>query len=86
VSGISIFETALSYQYEQFMREVVSVNAINGGLTSGWTSGLIGELEWSNGFGVLVANLSRRPPVDYYGFLEYQRSFRIDLLNGQIVQ
>jgi hypothetical protein len=105
VSGINIFETALSYGYEQFLREVASVNAINGGMVPGWTSGLIGELDWKNGYGYLVVDLSRRLPlddsvpksilvqgvnssavaIDLVGFVEYQRSFRIELLTGNLI-
>jgi len=105
VSGINMFETALSYGYEQFLREVASVNAINGGMVPGWTSGLIGELDWKNGYGYLVCDLSRRLPlddsvaksilvqginsstvaIDLIGFVEYQRSFRIELLTGNLV-
>ena len=99
VSGINLFPQNQQYDFDQFLNELSSINAVNGGKSTGLTSGLIGEFEFNTGYRYTVADLSRRLPlddsvpksiqligvnvstkiVDYFCFIEYQRSITIDL-------
>jgi hypothetical protein len=62
VSGKNIFDDKQYYDFQTFINEVQSINAINGGITTGINNGLVGFHEWSNGYRYYVANLSRRLP------------------------
>ena len=64
VSGINLFPQNQTYDFDQFMTELKNANAINGGITTDLTSGLIGEAEFSSGYRYYVADLSRRLPLD----------------------
>ncbi len=62
VGGKNIFQRSLDYTFENFIQEMASINAINGGASTGITSGLVGQYEWENAYTYLVADLSRRLP------------------------
>jgi hypothetical protein len=64
LSGKMLFQQNLLYDYEVFNNEVQHTNAINGGLTTGLTSGLVGRYEWDNGYRYYVADLKRHLPAD----------------------
>ena len=64
ISGVNIFTNNEQFGYEQFQNELYGVNAVNGGLTDGITSGLISQNAFYNNYGYLVANVARRLPED----------------------
>jgi hypothetical protein len=64
VGGKNIFQRSLDYTFENFIQEMSAINAINGGASTGITSGLIGQYEWENAYCYLVADLSRRLPEE----------------------
>ena len=64
VAGENVFQQNLQYDYEEFLTEVSSANAINGNCTTGLTSGLIGQYEWDNAYRYYVADVGRRVPAE----------------------
>ena len=67
ISGKNCFSTSEQYDFSAFIDELSSANAINGGLSTGLTSGLIGHFEFDNVFRYYVADVSRRLPADTIG-------------------
>lgn len=63
--GRNVFEQALDYNFSHFLDEVSRVNALNGGVSEGLTSGLLSERDFAIGYKYLVADLSRRSEGDY---------------------
>ena len=60
VSGVGVFSSSpLIYDYDQFVGELQSVNALNGGNLTGIQSGLIGYTEFQQGYKYYVADVSR---------------------------
>jgi hypothetical protein len=64
VSGRNLFQQNFQYDFEAFINEMQSANAINGGADTGLTCGLLGQKEWSLAYRYYVADLSRRLPAD----------------------
>jgi hypothetical protein len=64
VSGQNMFQQNFQYDFEEFFNEVSAINAINGGLSTGLTSGLLGHYEWDNGYRYYVCDISRRLPIE----------------------
>lgn len=64
IGGKNVFQQNFNYDFESFMNEVASVNAINGGSTVGLSNGLIGKFEWDNGYRYYIADVSRRIPAE----------------------
>jgi hypothetical protein len=64
LSGKFLFQQNLTYDYEMFNNEIQHINALNGGLTTGLTSGLVGRHEWDNGYRFYACDLSRHLPAD----------------------
>lgn len=60
LANSNIFQRNLDYDFENFLEECSECNAINGGLDTGLTSGLIDLEKWRNNYRYYVANLSRR--------------------------
>lgn len=60
VSNMNIFQRNVSYDFENFIAEISPANAINGGLDTGLTSGMIGQYEWTQNYRYYVVDLSRR--------------------------
>jgi hypothetical protein len=52
------------YDFQQFMEELRSVNQLNGSITTGLTSGLINEFQFSRGMRYYVGNASRILPSE----------------------
>lgn len=67
MSNQNIFSQATSYDFEEFVQEVSEANAINGGLDTGLTSGLLDINSWRNNYRYYVANLGRRLNGDNQG-------------------
>jgi hypothetical protein len=64
LSGLNVFQSNEVYDYEQFLDQLVSVNAVNGGKTTGLTSGLIGRTEFQKLYRYYVCDLSRGYKAD----------------------
>jgi hypothetical protein len=64
ISGQNAFQRNAMYSYENFLKNLYGVNAINGGLTDGLTSGLIGQLDFEMGYCYHYANVSRMLPEE----------------------
>lgn len=64
VAGANMYQSNLRYDYEVFYNEVSSINALNGGLSTGMTSGLISSYDWDNLYRYYVCDLSRRVPSE----------------------
>lgn len=64
VSGVNLFLNNQLYDYEQFNQELKSSNQLNGNLTTGLTSGLISEDDFSKGLRYYYGNCSRILPSE----------------------
>lgn len=64
VAGQNMFQQNFQYDYETFINEVSAMNSINGGLSTGMSSGLIGHYDWDNAYRYYVCDLSRRVPSE----------------------
>lgn len=64
VSGQNIFQQDEQYTFVQFLTELASINALNGGKSTGLTSGLLSQQDFQYGFRYYVADLARRLPHD----------------------
>lgn len=60
VAGINQFLQNEVYDFEQFVNELSSDNALNGGLINGLTSGLISEMDYSQTYRYYICDVSRR--------------------------
>jgi hypothetical protein len=60
VSGQTMWAENQRYDFQQYMNELQSINAINGNLITGLTSGLISEDDWTYMYRVYCCDLSRR--------------------------
>jgi hypothetical protein len=62
VGGTNIFQQNFNYDFEEFSNELSHINAINGGLSTGLTSGLISYRDWTNAYRYYAVDLKRRLP------------------------
>lgn len=60
LAGINIFQSNQHYDFEQFNAELSKINAINGNMTLGFTSGIISYYMFQQGYRIYVADLSRK--------------------------
>ncbi len=60
LAGVSLYQSNFNYDWESFNNELQSINAVNGGLTTGFSSGLIDEYAYSMTYRYYVTDLSRR--------------------------
>lgn len=60
LSNQTVYQRDREYDFETFLEEVSEVGAINGGLDTGLTSGLVDFRKWSNNYRYYVTNLARR--------------------------
>lgn len=60
ISNMNIFQRNINYGFENFIEEIAPANAINGGLDTGCTSGLIDYKKWVQNYRYYVVDLSRR--------------------------
>jgi len=60
IGGRNIFQQNFNYDFETFKNEVVSVNAINGGVVNGLANGLISKYDWDNAYRYYVVDVGRR--------------------------
>jgi hypothetical protein len=64
ISGTNLFIQPLQYNFEDFYEQLVSINQLNGSLTTGLGSGLIGYKEWQYLYRYYVGNASRIIPSE----------------------
>ena len=64
ISGTNLFIQQLQYNFEDFYEQMVSINQLNGSLTTGLGSGLIGFKEWQYLYRYYVGNASRILPSE----------------------
>jgi hypothetical protein len=64
VSGVNLFLNNEMYDYEAFCQELATSNQLNGGLTTGLTSGLISQEDFSRGMRYYYGNCSRILPAE----------------------
>jgi hypothetical protein len=60
VSGSAIYQSNYNYRYEQFLQEIRPSQGLNGGLSLGMSSGIIGQSDWENAYGWIYVDLSRK--------------------------
>jgi len=60
IGGKNIFQQGFQYTYENFLFELSSINAKNGGALTGSCSGLISQHDFNFGYRYYVCDLSRR--------------------------
>lgn len=63
ISGLNVFPANYKYDYEAFLNELAR-QGVNGGITTGLSSGLIGQHDFEHGYRFYVVDLSRRLPLD----------------------
>jgi hypothetical protein len=64
VSGQNAIYNTEKYTYEQFINQLYGQNAVNGGMTDGLTSGLIGQLDFETAYNYYYVNVGRMLPVE----------------------
>lgn len=64
LSGKNLFNDQNQYDFQEFYEQFVSSNQLNGSLTTGLASGLIGEHDWSNLYRYYYADCSRGLPQE----------------------
>lgn len=64
VSGQNAIYNTERYTFEHFVNQTYGVNAVNGGLTDGLSSGLIGFDDWMSNYGYYYTNVERMLPVE----------------------
>jgi hypothetical protein len=74
LGGNPIMTPVETYDYQFFLDEFTSINALNGGKSPIETSGLITGQAWNNNQRIYVANLSRRLDVNDGAFYSVQVS------------
>ena len=65
------------------MTEVSGSKSLNGGLSTGLSSGLIGQSDWENGYGWVYADLSRKVSQ---ASDDVSRSYQVLFTNNSNVQ
>lgn len=63
VAGKNVFQANVDYDFDMFENEVMSANALNGGLSTGLTSGLLSRAMWDNSYRYVVTDISRGSPI-----------------------
>jgi hypothetical protein len=64
VSGQNAIYNTERYNFEQFNNQFKGCNSVNGDMTDGLTSGLIGAKEWQNEYCYWYVNVARMLPVE----------------------
>lgn len=64
IGGANVLQNNYLYDFQTFMDEIASINAISGARNTGLTNGLIGQYEWDNAYRYYVVDLSRRLPIN----------------------
>ena len=64
LSGVNLFLENVEYDFAAFSHQLASSNQLNGGLTTGLGSGLIGKFEFENLYRYYYGNASRSLPSE----------------------
>lgn len=64
ISGQNAIYNTEKYTYGQFINQLYGANAVNGGMTDGLTSGLIGQLDFETCYNYYYVNVGRMLPVE----------------------
>jgi len=64
ISGQNAIYNTEKYTYEQYLNQLYGQNAVNGGMTDGLTSGLIGQLDFETAYNYYYVNVGRMLPVE----------------------
>lgn len=64
VGGIPIYANPIQYDYEEFMNEIYKTG-LNGGNTTGLSSGLLSFTEWQHLYRYYLTDLTRSLPIDF---------------------
>jgi hypothetical protein len=64
ISGQNAIYNTQRYTFEEFNNQLYGQNAVNGGLTDGLTSGLIGFSDFKTSYGYYYVNVERMLPVE----------------------
>jgi hypothetical protein len=64
IAGMNVLQNNVRYGFEEFLHQVYGINALNGGVTTGLTSGLISQRMWQNNYQYYVFDCSRRLPEE----------------------
>jgi len=64
LSGVNLFLENEEYDFQAFSHQLASSNQLNGGLTTGLGSGLIGKFEFENLYRYYYGNASRSLPSE----------------------
>lgn len=64
LSGASLLQSNYRYSYEMFMEQLRSAGAINGGMTDGFTSGIIDQVAFENNYGYMVVDTARMLDIE----------------------
>jgi hypothetical protein len=64
LSGVNLFLENSEYDFAAFSHHLASSNQLNGGLTTGLGSGLIGKFEFENLYRYYYGNASRSLPSE----------------------
>jgi len=64
ISGQNAIYNTQRYTYEEFVNQLYGQNSVNGGMTDGLTSGLIGFLDFQNSASYYYVNVERMLPVE----------------------
>jgi hypothetical protein len=60
LAGVNVMQINETYDWQNFVDETQHVHALNGGLVTGLTSGLLTEYDWSQSYRFYTLNLARR--------------------------
>jgi hypothetical protein len=64
ISGQNAIYNTERYSYEQFINQLYGQNAVNGGMTDGLTSGLVGMTDFEMEYCYYYVNVGRMLPVE----------------------
>jgi hypothetical protein len=64
LSGASLLQSNYRYSYQMFMEQLRGSGAINGGMTDGFTSGIIDQTAFENNYGYMVVDTSRMLDIE----------------------
>lgn len=66
LGSVNVLAENTNYGYEMFQNNLLGLNSINGGLTTGLSSGLINAKMWNQNYQYYVFDCSRRLPEEDY--------------------
>jgi hypothetical protein len=88
ISGKNLFISQLQYDYESFVEQLSASNQLNGGMTTGMSSGLVSKLDFQSSYRYYYGNCSRSLPseqgvakyVQILGTIASSNALTVDLM------